>query len=289
MSYQIYSDATADTCPSMLEGLPQAEIIPMEVMLGDRPRTYGPGGDLTVEQFYAEQRAGKFASTSQINPLVYRKAFEKSLKAGLDIIYLCFSSGLSGTIERARQCMRELAEEYPERKLICVDTLCASVGEGFLLCEALKKQAEGMSIEELASWVKENRLRVCHWFTVDTFDHLRHGGRVSGAVAMIGTALQIKPLLHVDETGHLQVMGKPRGRRKAIETQLSLMRQGWTPEMGKMVAIGHGDCPADAELLRETMAQNFPEAQIHIAPIGPIIGAHTGPDMLAILYWGNNR
>ena len=115
MSYQIYSDATADTCPSMLEGLPQAEIIPMEVMLGDRPRTYGPGGDLTVEQFYAEQRAGKFASTSQINPLVYRKAFEKSLKAGLDIIYLCFSSGLSGTIERARQCMRELAEEYPER------------------------------------------------------------------------------------------------------------------------------------------------------------------------------
>lgn len=289
MSYQIYSDATADTCPSMLEGLPRAEIIPMEVMLGDRPYTYGPGGNLTVEQFYAEQRAGKFASTSQINPLVYRKAFEKSLKAGLDIIYLCFSSGLSGTIERARQCMRELAEEYPERKLICVDTLCASVGEGFLLCEALKKQAEGLSIEELEKWVKENRLRVCHWFTVDTFDHLRHGGRVSGAVAMIGTALQIKPLLHVDDTGHLQVMGKPRGRRKAIETQLSLMRQGWTPELGKMVAIGHGDCPADAELLRETMAQNFPEAQIHIAPIGPIIGAHTGPDMLAILYWGNNR
>ena len=185
MSYQIYSDATADTCPSMREGLLTAEIIPMEVMVGDRSYTYGPGGDLTVEQFYAEQRAGKFATTSQINPLVYRKAFEKALKNGQDVLYLCFSSGLSGTIERARLCMRELAEEYPERKLVCVDSLCASVGEGFLLCEALKKQAEGMGFEEMVAWLEENRLHVCHWFTVDTFDHLRHGGRVSGAVAML--------------------------------------------------------------------------------------------------------
>ena len=289
MSYQIYSDATADACPSMLEGLPAAEIIPMEVMVGDQSYTYGPGGDLTVERFYAEQRAGKFATTSQINPLVYRKAFEKALKNGQDVLYLCFSSGLSGTIERARLCMRELAEEYPERKLVCVDSLCASVGEGFLLCEALKKQAEGMGFEEMVAWLEENRLHVCHWFTVDTFDHLRHGGRVSGAVAMLGTALQIKPLLHVDETGHLQVMGKPRGRRKAIETQLSLMRQGWTSERGRMVAVGHGDCPADAEMLKQAILQNFPDADVHIAPIGPIIGAHTGPDMLAVIYWGDNR
>ena len=185
--------------------------------------------------------------------------------------------------------MRELAEEYPERKLVCVDSLCASVGEGFLLCEALKKQAEGMGFEEMVAWLEENRLHVCHWFTVDTFDHLRHGGRVSGAVAMLGTALQIKPLLHVDDTGHLQVMGKPRGRHKAIETQLSLMRQGWTSERGRMVAVGHGDCPADAEMLKQAILQNFPDADVHIAPIGPIIGAHTGPDMLAVIYWGDNR
>ncbi len=289
MPYQIFSDATADACPSMMAGLPPVTIIPMEVTLGDEPYTYGPGGNLTVEQFYAAQRAGKFASTSQINPLVYRKAFEESRKAGLDVLYLCFSSGLSGTIERARQCMRELAEEYPQRKLICVDTLCASAGEGFIVCEALRRQAEGMSMEALAAWVKENRLRVCHWFTVDTFDHLRHGGRVSGAAAVIGTALQIKPLLHVDDTGHLQVMGKPRGRRKAIETKLSFMRQGWRPDLGKMVIVGHGDCPADAQLLKDAIAAGFPEADIHIVPIGPIIGAHTGPDMLAIIYWGDNR
>ena len=289
MRYQIYSDATADTCPSMREGLPPAEIIPMEVTLGDQPYTYGPGGGLTVEHFYAEQRAGKFATTSQINPLVYRNAFEKSLKEGKDVLYLCFSSGLSGTIERARLCMRELAAEYPGRKLACVDSLCASVGEGFLLCEALKKQAGGMGFDEMVAWLEESRLHVCHWFTVDTFDHLRHGGRVSGAVAMIGTALQIKPLLHVDGTGHLQVMGKPRGRRKAIETQLSLLRQGWTPARGKLVVVGHGDCPADAALLRDTILESYPDADVHIAPIGPIIGAHTGPDMLAIIYWGDNR
>ena len=217
------------------------------------------------------------------------RPLKRALKNGQDVLYLCFSSGLSGTIERARLCMRELAEEYPERKLVCVDSLCASVGEGFLLCEALKKQAEGMGFEEMVAWLEENRLHVCHWFTVDTFDHLRHGGRVSGAVAMLGTALQIKPLLHVDETGHLQVMGKPRGRRKAIETQLSLMRQGWTSERGKMVAVGHGDCPADAEMLKQAILQNFPDADVHVAPIGPIIGAHTGPDMLAVIYWGDNR
>lgn len=289
MSYQIYTDATADLCPSLLEGVAQVEIIPMEVTLGDEPCTYGPGGDLTVERFYAGQRAGKFATTSQINPLVYKEAFEKGLRAGKDIVYLGFSSGLSGTVERARLCMRELAEQYPQRRLECIDTLCASAGEGLLVREALKKQAEGMEMDELVRWVKENRLRVCHWFTVDAFDHLRHGGRVSGAAAAIGTALQIKPLLHVDEEGKLKVMDKPRGRRRAIETQLSYMREGWTPERSVEVVIGHGDCPEDAELLRQAVVEAFAQAKTFVAPIGPIIGAHTGPDMLAVVYWGNNR
>ena len=289
MDYLIYTDATADLSPAMLEGLPEARILPMEVMLGDESCTYGPGGNLTVERFYAGQRAGKYATTSQINPLVYRKAFEEGLRAGMDILYLGFSSGLSGTVERARLCMRELSEEYPERKIVCVDTLCASLGEGLLVRGALKKQAEGMALEALVDWVKQNRLRVCHWFTVDTFDHLRHGGRVSGAVAAIGTALQIKPLLHVDEAGMLKVMGKPRGRHKAIETQISYMRAGWTPQVDDTVIVGHGDCPADAQMLRDAVLDAFPEANVLVAPIGPIIGAHTGPDMLAVVYWGSNR
>ena len=143
MSYRIFTDATADLCPAMTEGLPPVAVIPMEGELGGAPFTFGPGGDLTIEEFYAGQREGKFASTSQINPAVYRDAFEPCLKGGEDILYLCFSSGLSGTIQTAHLCMNELREEYPERKMLCVDTLCASVGEGLLVREALKKQAEG--------------------------------------------------------------------------------------------------------------------------------------------------
>lgn len=132
--------------------------------------------------------------------------------------------------------------EHPDRKLIVVDTLCAAVGEAMLVREAARKQQEGLTIEELAAWVEENRLKICHWFTVDSFDHLKHGGRVSAAAAAVGTMLQIKPLLHVDEEGKLRVAEKPRGCKQAIRTQVAHMKEGWTPEMGKLVVIGHGDC-----------------------------------------------
>ena len=162
MSYRIFTDATADLTGELLAGLPEVEVIPMEITLGDRGYTHGPGGDLTVEGFYAAQRAGLFASTSQINPAVYFRHFEPCLAAGEDVLYLCFSSGLSGTFQTACLCAEELREQYPARKLVCLDTLCASVGEGFLFREAARKQAEGLSLEELAAWVEERRLQVCH-------------------------------------------------------------------------------------------------------------------------------
>ena len=289
MGYKLFSDVTADVSEELMRGMPEVELVPMQVELGGENYTYGPGGDLTVEHFYAEQRAGKFASTSQINPMVYRECFEKTLKAGEDILYLCFSSGLSSTLQSANLCAQELREEYPERKLIVVDTLCAAVGEAMLVREAARKQQEGLSIEELAAWVEENRLKICHWFTVDSFDHLRHGGRVSAAAAAVGTMLQIKPLLHVDEEGKLRVAEKPRGRKQAIRTQVAHMKEGWTPEMGNLVVIGHGDCPDDVEQLRQAVLKEFPDADIRVAYIGPVIGAHTGPGMLALIYWGTNR
>ena len=166
---------------------------------------------------------------------------------------------------------------------------CAAVGEAMLVREAARKQQEGLTIEELAAWVEENRLKICHWFTVDSFDHLKHGGRVSAAAAAVGTMLQIKPLLHVDEEGKLRVAEKPRGRKQAIRTQVAHMKEGWTPEMGKLVVIGHGDCPDDAEQLRQAVLKEFPDADIRVAYIGPVIGAHTGPGMLALIYWGTNR
>ena len=166
---------------------------------------------------------------------------------------------------------------------------CAAVGEAMLVREAARRQQEGLTIEELAAWVEENRLKICHWFTVDSFDHLKHGGRVSAAAAAVGTMLQIKPLLHVDEEGKLRVAEKPRGRKQAIRTQVAHMKEGWTPEMGKLVVIGHGDCPDDVEQLRQAVLKEFPDADIRVAYIGPVIGAHTGPGMLALIYWGTNR
>lgn len=288
-TYQIFTDATADLSEQMMKGLPPVEIIPMQVELGGCEYTYGPNGNITVAEFYALQREGKFATTSQINPTVYFQTFEPCLRKEMDILYLCFSSGMSGTIQSARLCIEELKEHYPERRILCIDTLCASVGEGFLVREAARKQAEGYDLDELADWVVENRLKVCHWFTVDIFEHLRHGGRVSATAATVGTLLSIKPLLHVDEQGKLAVMEKPRGRRKAIASKMTRMQQGWEPEIGNLVIIGHGDCPEEAELLRHAVEKKFPEAEIYLAEIGPIIGAHTGPGMLAVIYWGDTR
>lgn len=287
-AYQIFTDATADF-EMQLMSQRGIRVIPMGVEIGGQEYTYGPGGDITAEQFYALQKSGNYAATSQINPSVYLRYFEPVLRAGEDVLYLCFSSGMSGTFQSAQLCAAELQQQYPDRQILCVDTLSASVGEGFLVYEAARRQAEGYSLQELARWVEEHRLKVCHWFTVDVFDHLRHGGRVSAAAAVLGTALQIKPMLHVDAEGRLAVMEKPRGRKQAISAQLARMEQGWTPELGNMVVIGHGACPQDAELLKQAVCRRFPRADVVVAEIGPVIGAHTGPGMLALIYWGNTR
>lgn len=210
-AYQIFTDATADCSAKMLSDMGSVKIIPMEVEIGGKVYTYAPDGDISPHEFYESQRAGNFASTSQINPDIYFKNFEPCLREGKDILYLCFTSGMSGTYQTVQICAEILRERFPERQIVCVDTLCASVGEGLLVYEAACRQAEGLSLEEVADWVIGHRMQICHWFTVDTFEHLRHGGRVSGAAAAIGTVLNIKPLLHVDEQGQLAVVEKPRG------------------------------------------------------------------------------
>lgn len=288
--YQIFTDATADISPMMLSGLPPVEIIPMELEIGGRAYTYGPSGTITPSEFYHLQRDVHFASTSQITPLTYQQYFEPALQEGKDILYLCFSSGLSGTFQSAQLCIGELRERYSERRVECIDTLAASIGQGLFVCEALRKQADGCSLTELADWVKENRLNICHWFTVDTFEHLRHGGRVSAAAAVMGTALQIKPLLHVNEKGCLKVVEKPRGRKQALHVQLKQVLKGWEANGPcKRIVVAHGDNPDGARNLKGALALHIPEAEFLTSEIGPIIGAHTGPGMLAVTYWGTNR
>lgn len=287
--YQIFCDATADQCPEMMEGLPPVTVIPMDVEIAGKNYTYGPGGNLTAEEFYGFQRQGNYASTTQIPPAAFLPWFEPVLKAGKDLIYFPLTSGLSGTSASAMMCMEDLRKEYPGRTILCVDTFCASVGQGLMVREAARKQAEGLTIQELAAWVEENRLKVGHWFTVDVFDHLKHGGRVSAAVAVVGAALQIKPMLRVDEEGRLQVVDKPRGRRRAMAALLGKMEATWDPRLGRTVLIGHGDDPDSARELEESIRAAYPEAEIYTAPIGPIIGAHTGPGMLALVFWGTQR
>lgn len=289
MTYQIITDATADLNDELLSGLPEVRIIPMNVQVNGREYLFGPGGNIDCDEFYAFLRSGQFASTSQINPATYREYFEPILQEGRDLLYLCFSSGLSKTLESARMAIAELQEEYPERTILCLDTLCAAVGEGLFVMEAARKQMQGMDIHSLYNWLEEHRLNLCHWVTVDTFDHLKHGGRVSATSAAMGTLLGIKPLIHVDENGKLVAVGKPRGKKKALEALVSNMEKGWQPEISKQVIIGHGDSLEVARELRDLVAARFPEAEILIAPIGPVIGAHAGPGVMMVFFWGNNH
>ena len=289
MTYQIITDATADLNDELLSGLPEVRIIPMNVQVNGREYLFGPGGNIDCDEFYAFLRSGQFASSSQINPATYREYFEPILQEGRDLLYLCFSSGLSKTLESARMAIAELQEDYPERTILCLDTLCAAVGEGLFVMEAARKQMQGMDIHSLYNWLEEHRLNLCHWVTVDTFDHLKHGGRVSATSAAMGTLLGIKPLIHVDENGKLVAVGKPRGKKKALEALVSNMEKGWQPEISKQVIIGHGDSLEVARELRDLVAARFPEAEILIAPIGPVIGAHAGPGVMTVFFWGNNH
>lgn len=287
--YQIFTDAASDITNTLMNGLPHVEIIPMSVEIDGKSFMYGSDSEIAVSEFYKIQRAGGAARTSGINHSDYTRHFEPFLRRGYDILYLGLSSGLSGTVHSAFVCAETLKEKYPERKIICIDTLCASLGEGFLVREAARMQQEGLTLDELAEWVADMHKNVCQWFTVDVFDHLYKGGRISAAAAAAGTMLQIKPLLHVDGSGLLTVTEKPRGRRRAAAALLKKLSAGWMPEHGKLIIIGHGDCRDDAENLADAVKERFPEAETYITDIGPVIGAHTGPGMLAAVYWGSNR
>ena len=190
----------------------------------------------------------------------------------------------------ANLAMEDLREKYPERKIVAVETYCAAVGLGMLVHEAARMQGQGYTFEELVDWVEKHRLNICHWFTVDVFEHLRHGGRVSGAAATVGSLLNIKPLLHIENDGTLKVMEKPRGRKQAIRHQIAHMKEDWIPEeMGNLVVIGHGDDVDALTQCKEAVLAEFPQADIRPAYIGALIGAHTGPGMLALIYWGRKR
>lgn len=243
------------------------------------------------KEFYRRMREGAMPTTSQVNPTEAQEAFEKVLKEGKDILYVAFSSGLSGTYNSCRIAAGELAEVYPDRKIEVIDTLAASLGEGLILYYAVKMKEEGKSLEETADWVREHVLHSCHVFTVDDLNHLYRGGRVSKATAVIGTLANIKPLLHVDNEGHLLPVGKVRGRKKSLATLVSMMEEriGSYRDKNEIILISHGDCQEEAEYVAKLVKEKFGFDNFMINTVGTTIGAHSGPGTMALFFLGDYR
>ena len=251
--------------------------------------TYQDMNGLSAKEFFKKLRAGKMAVTSQVNPDDAKEALRPFLEEGKDILHLGFSSALSGTLNSMRIAAEELMEEYPQQKMIVVDTLCACLGEGLLLYYALKRKSEGFSMEETAKWVEENKLHVCHNVTIDDLEHLHRGGRISKTVAVLGGMVKIKPMIHMDDKGALQVIGKERGRRKSLNKIVDTavkQSKGWENDI---IMITHGDCEEDARYVEELVREKMGIDQILVNNIGTVIGSHTGPGVVAVFCMGDKR
>lgn len=288
-TYKIITDATSDLNIELYEP-GSIEVVPMPVTLDGREfNHYADYREMPLKNFYDALRNGKTSSTAQINTYTYIKFFEPYLQEGLDIIYLCFSSALSSTIQSAKIAIEELKAEYPDRKILCIDTLCASTGLGYLVYHALQKQIQGYSLEKLAEWVEQEKLHVCHWFTVEDLNHLYRGGRLSRTAAIAGTMLQIKPILIVDKRGSLTVAEKVRGSGKACRTMINHMKESGIKLEEQTIFIGHGDDFDSAKKLEAMIQNEIKVKNIFIMPIGPVVGTHTGPGMLSVFFFGNER
>ena len=284
-NYKIITDSGCDLPKSMLASLGVVSI-PLYVNFRSESREDSVDGE--IKAMYDGLRAGEAASTSAVNPDRWAGIMEPVLAAGEDLLVIAFSSGLSTTYQSAVIAGNELKEKYPLRRIHVIDSLSASLGQGLLVWYACKKRDEGLSVDELAAWVTENRFHLCHWFTVDDLMYLKRGGRVSAATALFGTMLNIKPVLHVDDEGHLISMSKVRGRKAYIE---ALAAKAIEPGEGfdnSTMFICHGDCPEDAKLLADMVkAQGVKD--VFIGYTGAVIGSHSGPGTLAIFFLGEKR
>jgi DegV family protein with EDD domain len=287
--YVIVSDATLDL-PSNIIREYDIRVIPMGVNVDNEEYHHYPDErELTIEDFYQKLKNGAVAHTTQITPAVFMDFFEELLQQGKDILYIAFSSGLSGTYNTSQIVLRDLKEEYPDRKIYCIDSFCASIGEGLLVLNAAKQKQQGKNIEELREWVEANKRSSRHWFTVKDLFFLKRGGRINSIEAMVGTALKIRPVLSTDESGKLTVVSKIRGSRAELDFMLSKLKEEGTELASQTIIIGHGDDLAQAQELEKLIRSNVTVQDIIISKIGPIIGTHTGPGMLALVFMGEKR
>ncbi len=288
-AYVVFTDATADLPRDDFE-MYEIRSIPMPYRLGGQDFIYdGTWSEERLHAFYNWLRAGETVSTSQIAPSTYEEAFAPWLDKGIDVLYVSFSSGLSGSIQSANIAAQSLMERYPGRKVAVCDSLGATFGEGLAVLQAAKNRADGMSIEENAAWINGHVLKNVHWFTVDDLMFLKRGGRISAATAIFGTTLQIKPVMHVDDEGHLIPVDKAQGRRTSLKAIAKKMKETGVSLQEQTVYIGHGDAREDAEFLAEVIRKTVPVKDIHIGMISPIIGAHSGPGTIALFFVGTHR
>ncbi|MGI6064955.1 MAG: DegV family protein [Bacillota bacterium] len=247
------------------------------------------GKTMSYKDFYAAVRAGEMPTTSQTNVHTLTEFFRKFVQEGTAVVYLSFSSALSNTFNNAMMARKLLMEEYPQGDITVIDTKSASLGEGLLLYYAVKMLREGKSKEEIVEWVENNKLKLNHWVAVEDLNHLKRGGRVSGTAAFVGTVLNVKPIIHVDDEGRLIPVMKVRGRKKSIKTLADILQERIVRPEEQIIAISHGDALEDAYYLKELIQENVKVKDVMINNIGPVIGAHSGPGTIALFFLGNSR
>lgn len=284
--YKIITDSGSDLPKDFLAKL-DVQAVPLCVNF--RGECLEDSVDKGIKEMYAGLRNGEVASTSAINPDRWAREMEPVLEAGQDLLVIAFSSGLSTTYQSAVIAAGELQEKYPQRKIVVVDSLSASLGQGLLVWYACKKKEEGLSIDELATWLEDNRLHLCHWFTVDDLMYLKRGGRVSATTALVGTMLKIKPVLHMDDEGHLINMAKTRGRKASIEALADKAAELGAGYDNSTMFICHGDCLEDAQYLAQLAKEKCGAKEVFIGYTGCVIGSHSGPGTLALFFMGQKR
>ena len=286
MSYCIITDTCCDF-PTEMYGQLHLSVVPLSVNY--RGQTVNQYSEQWLQELFQGLRAGEVATTAAVNPHQWQEVIEPVLQAGEDALVLAFSSGLSTTYQSAVIAADELQERYPERTVKVVDTLCASLGQGLLVYYACQKRDSGMSLTELTQWCEENKYHLCHWFTVDDLMYLKRGGRVNAATALVGTMLKIKPVLHIDNAGHLINVSKTRGRKAAIDALADKIGEMGLPGENDTVFICHGDCIEDAQYLEQQVKERFGVKNVFIYYVGAVIGSHSGPGTLALFFMGKQR
>jgi len=287
--FVIFTDSCCDMTAQMAEELGLV-VLPLSLEMGGRTYcNWLDGRDIAFADFYARIRSGETATTSAANVSQFDEAMRKVLTAGKDILCINFSSALSTTYQSAAIAADELRNEFPEAKIFVVDSLCASLGQGLLVYLCAQEQRKGRTIEEVRDFAESTKGKVCHWFTVDDLNHLKRGGRINAATALFGTMLSIKPVMHVDDGGHLTPVGKARGRRASLLALVDHMEQTAIDPQHQTIFISHGDCAEDARFVAEEITRRFGITDIHINYVGPVIGNHSGPGTMALFFLGEPR